>query len=70
MKSLQSSIKSFSDLQKQTQVLLLSWASAGEGYNLPWILNFQQKGCFLVLSLKKQITPLLPPPWKNFGKMP
>jgi len=29
--------------------------------------NFSKKR--LVSSWKKQISPLLPPPWKNFGKI-
>jgi len=36
-----------------------------------WILKFLgKKVVFLVLSGKKQISPLCTPPWKNFGKIP
>ena len=37
----------------------------------PWILKFSvKKVVFLISSGKKQITSLLPRPWKNFGKFP
>jgi len=37
---------------------------------VPWILKIlAKKVVFLVLSGKKQISPFLAPPWKNFGKI-
>jgi len=32
--------------------------------------TFRKKVVFLVSSVKKQITPLLAPSWKMFGKIP
>jgi len=30
--------------------------------------NFRKKVVFLISGGKKQLSPLLAPPWKNFGK--
>jgi len=55
-----------------TTVVLHPWASEGGQRPLvpPWILKIStKKVIFLILSGKKQISPLLAP-WKNFGKIP
>ena len=49
------------------------WASDGEhgGALTPWILKISaKKVVFLISSGKKQIPPLLTPPWRNFRKIP
>jgi len=36
-----------------------------------WIVKISaKKGCFLSFEWEKQISPLLAPLWKNFGKIP
>jgi len=42
----------------------------GQGAWLPWILKLlARKGCFSISRGKKQISPLLAPTGKNFGKI-
>jgi len=48
-----------------------TWKGGGRGGKAPWILEISAKKIvFLISSGKKQISPLLTSPWKNFGKIP
>jgi len=58
-----------------TEWIVLVWSMGvgrGAGGLAPyWILKLlAKKGCFSISRGKKQISPLLAPPGKNFGKVP